>query len=385
MKQIFLLLTLLTLSYAEFVTSFDDVPPASETVLGTPVGDDNTVQTQTVTVQPSSDQILGEEITAEPVQEVYKEVRVEDLMGYGTLKIALLVPKNVIKGYAKRVSNSILSYLIFKNEDFTYEVFNSGDESDDNLINTLNRIKAKGYKFVIAPLTPDGARIVSAYEKDMLIYIPTLNSHLFQKQGNIYYGGIDYKKQIDKLMDYTNGKIAVFSGRSWLAQELTGYIQEQNYDIYIKTIKNPRINPKYVVKNNYHLQNASVFFNMPLVSSALLASSFTSYGIKPYRLLSTQINYSPLLFTMIQRKDRQNFYLANSIGYVNSKLNDINQNFGIKIKYDWVAYSSSIGIDHIFSKYYGLEETFNEELINHQVRYRTKVYKIKDDEFVRAK
>jgi len=383
MKNIFLILVFFTaVLQAQFITSFDQIPPATETVLGTPIGGEQTpTQDQSVLGESIS---AGDEVIEQEIQPVYHEVRVSDLIGLGSLKVALLVPKKVIKGYAKKVSNSILSYLIFKGEDFVFEVFDSRDESDERLLSTIQKIKSKGYKYVIAPLTLKGAQTLAALETDILIYVPTINKNQdISHSGNFYFGGIDYKKQIDKLMPHTNGKFAIFMDKSWLAQRLTSYIQEQSYDsyIYTKVIKNAKINPKYILKGNSRLNNASIFFNMPLISTALLASGFSSYNIKPYGLFSTQVNYSPLLFSMIQRKDRQNFYIANSIGYVNSKLNDINQNLGIKIKYEWVAYSSSIGMDYILSKYYGLDPIFNEYLRDHQVKYRTKVEKIVGDEF----
>jgi len=381
-KILFILFFCQTFLSAEFVTSFDQVPPASETVLGEPI---NTPAQK----QNNNQNMLGEPVTSQndlfqESQHVYKDVQVEDFVSVSPLKIALLVPKKVIKGYAKKVSNSILSYLIFKGEDFTFEVFDSRDESEENLLRTIQKIKNKGYKYVIAPLTKNGAETLALLESDLLIYIPTINKkENIPNSGNIYFGGIDYEKQIDKLMPYTNGKLAVFMDKSQLAQELTNFIQKKSYDsyIYTKFLENARINPKYILKGNSRLQNASIFFNMPLVSTALLASAFSSYNIKPYGLFSTQVNYSPLLFSMIQRKDRQNFYIANSIGYINSKLNDINQNLGIKIKYDWVSYSSSIGVDYILSKYYAIDPLFTEDVISHQVLYRTKVEKIVGDEF----
>jgi SRSO17 transposase len=370
---------------AGFINPFDNVQPATETVLGTPIGNDTNFPNE------NNQNIMGEEITQNPeevVQKVpYKEVRVEDLHSYADLKIALLVPKKVIKGYAKKVSNSILSYLIYRGEDFTFEVFDSKDESEEMLLDTIIKIKAKGYKFVISPLTRVGAETLASIERDLLIYIPTINkSEGINHGGNFYFGGIDYKKQIEKLMPYTNGKFAIFMDKSWLAQRLTSYVEENSYKsyIYTKLIENRKINPKYILKNNTNLQDASIFFNMPLVKTALLASSFSSYDIKPYGLFSTQVNYSPLLFNMIQRKDRQNFYIANSIGYVNSKLNDINQNLGNRIKYEWVSYSTSIGVDYILSKYYGLDPVFNEDIISHQAKYRTKIVQIVKDEFKSA-
>ncbi len=315
-----------------------------------------------------------------------KEVKIENYRR-GEFKIALLVPKKVIGGYASRVSNAILSYFILKGKNFDYEVFDSKDESQKNLLKTLSKIKAKGYNFVIAPLTKKGAKIITNYEKNIIIYIPTINKkNITIPTGNIIYGGIDYKKQINKLLDYTNAKIAIFSGKSEVARRLTSYIYNSRYDnIYLKSIKSSKINPKWLLKNNYHLQNASIFFNLPLVSTALIVSSFRSYGIKPYGIFSTQINYSPLLFNMIQKKDRQNIYIANSIGYVNSKLIDIDKNFGNSIKYDWVIYSSTIGLDYIYSKFYDIDPIFFEYISKHQVKYKTKIMKIVGNEFRKAR
>jgi SRSO17 transposase len=375
MKSIFLILIFFqAFLTAEFIDSFDDIPPVSKIVSQKPINSTNQ---------------LGEEITIDDteaiIQEIpYKEVKVKDLVGYGEFKVALLVPKKVIKGYAKKISNSILSYLIFRGKDFTFEVFDSYDESEERLLDTILKIKAKGYKFVIAPLTKDGADTLASIERDLLIYIPTINkSEGVNHSGNFYFGGIDYKRQIEKLMPYTNGKLAIFMDMSWLAQRLTSYVEENSYQsyIYTKLIENAKINPKYILTDNTKLQDASIFFNMPLIKTALLASSFSSFDIKPYGLFSTQVNYSPLLLNMIQRKNRENFYIANSIGYVNSKLDDINQNLGNRLKYEWVPYSSSIGIDYIVSNYYGLDQIFNEEMISHQIQYRTKIEKIVGDEF----
>lgn len=302
-------------------------------------------------------------------------------------KVALLVPKRVIGRYAKKVSNSILAYLIYRGSSFEYEVFDSVDESEISIITALQKIRNKGYNFIIAPYTLKGANLISRYEDRAVVYIPTIHSKDVNfRSNNIIFGGIDYKAQINKLLDYTNDKLSVFSGKSDLASRLTSYVSEHSYqkDVYIKPIDNARVNLKYIIKNNHRLKNSSIFLNMPLVSSALITSSLSNFSIEPFGIFSTQINYSPLLFSLMQKKDRKNFYLANSIGYINSKLNDIDQNFGNKIKYDWISYSTSIGLDHVYAKYNSKDKLFNEELENNQIKYRTKIVKIDGDEFKRV-
>lgn len=335
------------------------------------------------------EEIDGDEFSSEEVEKTQiKEVYIDDFKRLGSLKIALLVPKKVIGSYSKKVSNAILSYLVHRGMDFDFEVFDSHDESVQNLALTTEKLKAKGYNYIIAVLTKNGAYSISEIEKDSIVYLPTINKKRSEIiSGNLIFGGIDYKEQVRKLLDFTNDKVAILSGESDVARELTSYVMSLNYtpNIYIKTVKNLKINPKYLLKNNNNLQNASIFLNMPLVTSASIVSSFATYNIKPFGLFSTQVNYSPLLFNMIQSKDRKNFYIANSIGYVNSKLNDIAQNMGVKLKYNWVAYSSVVGVDKIYSRFYDSETIFYEEMIERQIVYKNKVVKIVGDEFKRVK
>ena len=146
------------------------LPPATEEIMGNDLGE--AIDTPTMDNIQDDDRNFSFD---EEKKEVIKEVSVEDYRGYGSLRIALLVPKRVIGSYANKVSNAILSYFILKGKNFEYEVFDSKDESEENLARTLYKIKAKGYNFVIAPLTKKGAELVTFLEKDMIVYIPTIN------------------------------------------------------------------------------------------------------------------------------------------------------------------------------------------------------------------
>ncbi len=376
---VFCIVTAISL-YAGWIT------PDNEANLGEEVVPNEQVKSEPINQeQTDTSSMWGEEV--EPQKQEVREVNIDDFKRLGSLRIALLVPKKVIGSYSKKVSNAILSYLVHRGMDFEFEVFDSGDESGENIALTLAKIKNKGYNYIIAPVTKDGAFLIAEYEKDSIVYIPTVNKKSSGiVSGNIIFGGIDYKSQVKKLLDFTNDKLAILSGSSPVARELTSDVMSLYYNpnIYLKSIENSTINPKYLLKNNNNLQNASIFLNMPLVTSASIVSSFATYNIKPFGLYSTQVNYSPLLFNMIQSKDRKNFYIANSIGYVNSKLNDIAQNLGVKLKYNWVAYSSAIGVDKIYSRFYDSEPIFFEDIMGHEIKYRDRVVKIVGDEFKRV-
>ncbi len=305
------------------------------------------------------------------------------------VKIALLVPKKVIGAYANSVSNGILSYLLYKEGKFIFEVFDSGTQSTEALSLALGKIKHKGYKFVIAPLTAQGANIVASIEKELLIFIPTVNiEDITVNNPNVIYGGIDYGSQIDALLQYAESKIAIFGDSSMLAKKLSDFIHQKRLEdiVYSKEIKNIKTNFSYMFKNNKKLFDTSVFLNMPVVKSALVASQISRYKVPIKNILSTQVNYSPLLLSLTQYQDRENFYIANSIGKLPFALEDIGSLLGSNLKYNWIDYSSVVGTDYIFSTYLlsDNKRVSFEELYDNQIYYRTTIVKATEDGFIIA-
>ncbi len=348
-----------------------------------------------VTPPPPSSQIIQEEDTIVINADEYigedQGVRIESGLLEPTeqIKIALLVPKKVIGAYANSVSNSILSYLLYKNNKFIFEVFDSGTQSIEALNLALGKIKHKGYRFVIAPLTADGANIVASIEKELFIFIPTVNiEDISVNNPNIIYGGIDYGSQIDVLLQYAESKIAIFGDSSTLAKKLSDFIYQKRVEdiVYSKEIKNIKTNFSYMFKNNKKLTDASVFLNMPVVKSALIASQISRYKVPVKNILSTQVNFSPLLLSLTQYQDRENFYIANSIGRLPFKLEDIGSLLGSNMKYNWIDYSCVVGMDYIFSTYLfsGEERVSFEELYDNQIYYQTTIVKATQDGFIIA-
>ncbi len=296
------------------------------------------------------------------------------------MRVALLVPRKVVGKYSISVANSILAYLIYKNIKFDFEVFDSIDERQESLKKTLFDIKTKGYKFVIAALTIDGANIVSAYERDLLVFIPTVNQKNIQNRGdNILFGGIDYQEQIDVLLGFANDKIAIFDDKSRLAQTISQAIKESSdaQIVYEQSIDNIKANISYMIKDNEILNDSTIFLNLPIVKSALVASQLRYYKIKPYALLSTQVNYHPMLFTLTQRDDIKDLYIANSILNQDKKLKEINIILGTNPSYSWIDYSTAIGIDYIYTKLVSMDayRLFLESIENNQIMYQIQVFK----------
>ena len=302
-------------------------------------------------------------------------------------KIALLVPRKVIGAYANSVANAILSYLLYQKSHFIFELFDSGTQSREDLTLALGKIRQKGYRIIVAPLTPSGANTLAALQPDALVYVPTVNSMDMESENpNFLYGGIDYEAQIDALLSYAQPRIAVFGDGSALAKKLMGFIQEKRLEdiVYHKEIKNAKANQIYLLKGNRKLKNASVFLNMPVVKSALMAAQMSRYKVPYANILSTQVSYSPLLFTLTQYPDRRKFYIANAISSVPFGLEDTDALLGSDIRFNWINYAASVGIDYILTDYLhsGRAKQFGEPMIDRQVYYNTTVMRAGEGSFI---
>ena len=295
--------------------------------------------------------------------------------------LAMLVPEKVIRRYAISTVNSTLAYLLYKKYNFDLKVYNCTDESETSLLSTLAKIRDDGYKYILAPLTEKGAKIVSQNSDGLIVYIPTVNKKMIKNLNpNIIFGGIDYDNQIQKLLTYATNKVAIFSDSSDIAHELNSYIQNNTQNIvYTKEFKDSRINFKKILKWNKRLDNSSIFLNLPLVKASLLASQLRVYDRTPYNLLSTQINYNPMILTLTQYEDRQALLIANSIGKTDDGLTISNTLLDSDISYNWVNYSTSIGADLLYNNYFLQEakRNFTEEVKDGQVQYKISIVKPK--------
>lgn len=295
------------------------------------------------------------------------------------VKIALMVPKNVIGRYTISTTNTILSYLLEKGVNFEFELFNSNDENIDNIINTVKKIENEGFNFVIAPYTLDGVKKLLSINTGLIFYIPTINKNeITTQKTNFIFGGIDYKKQIERLLVFTNDKVAIFADESNIGFKLSSYILNSGKRVVYKKIIPQKLTKfRSFLKRNRKLENSSIFLNTPLVKTSLLASQFRFYKITPYALFSTQINYNPLLLNLTQFDDRKNMYIANSIGRSDDKLVATNKLLDNNILFDWINYSTSIGIDYIYTLYFdgSTERLFDENILNNQVQYDIQILK----------
>ncbi|WP_103649394.1 hypothetical protein [Campylobacter concisus] len=303
-------------------------------------------------------------------------------------KIAVIIPQKIIKSYANVVSNAVLSYVLKQDADVEIKFINSNDESPQSLTNAMQTARAQGFNYFIAALTSNGANIMNSLVlSNELIYIPSVHSSfIINPKPNLIFGGIDYKEQISALLAYSNEKIVAFDDGSSLGQKLNEYVRMQSSDYHEASIVGKDINLNDTLSKKSKFDNASIFLNIPIVKASLVATQMRGFEIKPYALLSTQINFLPNIFNAIAQRDRQNLFIANSLNPINDLFLGLGDLFDVDFRYSQIGYSSAFGAEYIYTNFIdkSADRIFTERVENSQVLYGVKIYNAKGDHFDEA-
>ena len=303
-------------------------------------------------------------------------------------KIAVIIPQKIIKSYANVVSNAVLSYILKQDADIEIKFINSNDESPQSLTNAMQTARVQGFNYFIAALTSNGANIINSLVlSNELIYIPSVHSSfIINPKPNLIFGGIDYKDQISALLAYSNEKIVAFDDGSSLGQKLNEYVRMQSSDYHEASIIGKDINLNDTLSKKSKFDDASIFLNIPVVKASLVATQMRDFEIKPYALLSTQINFLPNIFNAIAQRDRQNLFIANSLNPINDLFLGLGDLFDVDFRYSQIGYSSAFGAEYIYTNFIdkSANRIFTERVENSQVLYGVKIYNAKGDHFDEA-
>lgn len=303
-------------------------------------------------------------------------------------KIAMIAPKRGINRYIVSTSHSILAYLLLKNERFDFKIIKAKDESIESLNEALSIARSEGFENIIALLTTTGAQNLSnlsTYGVD--IYIPSVNKSAINNPSlSITYGGINYKKQIEKLLENSNKEVVVVNGGG-VGDRLTDILKESGAEIYEIDFKEMDLTKlkKDIKRFRGLINNGTLFLNTPIVKSSTFLSQLSFNKLSPSKVLSTQLNYSPLLFTLTQDRDRTGLLVANSITSLNKTLIEANLLLQTDIKYDWVNYTTSYGVDRFFHNLNPATQTlpFKEQVVNQEVVYDVEILESSGRRFVK--
>ncbi len=319
------------------------------------------------------------------------------------LKIALLLPYKKIGSYAASTTNASFAYLIARNHNFELKTYNIESEEFEDILKALTQIEEDGFNYIIAPFTQEGAQTFVSLNPTQELYFPTINKNdIDTTSPNIYFGGIDYRAQIDILLKEAVSPLVILYDNTPIGKKLSSY-QEQNFknmpiDYYedddddlfsyfdIKENKNnlhgganttvvkfsiPKrtTNLEKQLFENKKIIEGSFFINTPIVKSSMIMSQLTMYDVNATNVLSTQINYDPIIFSLTQYTDRRKMIIANSITHNNSIFIETNYLLGNDIVYDWINYTTTVGIDFFFTKITNQERQYKIDMQSNQMIY----------------
>jgi len=294
-----------------------------------------------------------------------------------SLDIAIILDKNKFFKFVPSLLNSFNAYTIKKDINYKIKLFNK----EKNITKELNDITQK-YKYVFIFLTnSDEVGILNNYP-DNYFFIPTLNKRqTSNKIGNhIFFGGINYKNQVLKLNNYINDYTIVIYENSDLSKYITTVVDETLFEAH-KVVKYP------IKYNSSIFNNTFVYINTNVVNTAQILSNFTYKKIETKAIFSTQLNYTPFIFSLTNKADVDNLIIANSIFNINPIIEDNNKNLDSDIDFNWlnfttatllnVAYNLEIEEDINFLNDFNLYMFFN------QINYKTNLYKIFNNGFIK--
>ncbi|NPA59513.1 MAG: hypothetical protein GXO30_03455, partial [Epsilonproteobacteria bacterium] len=294
-------------------------------------------------------------------------------------RLALLLPYKVIGRYSKSTTNSAFAYLISKKAPFELKTYKIESETQEEIQEALNKIYEDGFSYVIAPMTQKGLKVIAEINPQINIYFPTINENNTQVNSPYFtYGAIDYKAQSDLLLKKATSPLVILSDKSSIGKNLSLYqsqkFQELDEETYQKRvvkffISKKTTNLQWQFKNNKKIAYGSFLINTPIIKTGMIMSQITLYDREATNILSTQINYNPLLLSITQYEDRKNMYIANSIIKNDDEVLEASSIFGTDILYNWINYATTVGTDYFYSLVTSKQRKFDIEIQNQQVQY----------------
>ncbi len=290
------------------------------------------------------------------------------------MKVAFLYPSNLVSKYAKSSIGTVSGYLSHQNSDYELMVIDTESESSASISSAFEKVRNANIKNVIALFTSNSiGTLNNVVSSDLKVYLPLIEKRdVSSNSDSLIFGSISYDDQIKKLTDYSNSNNVMFYQDSYLGSKLKRSYDSLVSDVrYRKEISKNENNFKGIV-TGAGLSNSTLFLNTDIVKTSMILSQLRAYDVYPKVVLSTQLNYDPLLMTLTQNQDREKLIVANSIDVVDKELRDEISTFGGNIQYEWVDYSTLVGINYL---YYGKNSSLVPTKIeNNQAIYNPKLF-----------
>jgi SRSO17 transposase len=136
------------------------------------------------------------------------------------------------------------------------------------------------------------------------------------------------------------------------------------------------------LKENEDIIEGSFVMNTPIIKSGMIMSQLTLYETNATNVLSTQTNYNPLILSMTQYQDRKHMIIANSITQHKDVIIETNALLGNDIVYDWINYTTTVGMDFFFSMLNNSPREYDIEIVDNQMIYPIELIKPSVSRFI---
>jgi len=298
-----------------------------------------------------------------------------------SISIAIVFPSHTIGKYALEATNSINTYLLDKNQKFDLKVYDIVVQNKNNLIDAVEKIKDDNITKVIAMITKEDLKYLNNIRgiESIKFYLPLVNKNDITNKNEINrldvtFGAISYVAQFEKLIEYAKDRpIVEFYGNSGIGRTLHDYLKDKKIT-YTKKIDDNNGRYKNFLEENKKLDNSAVILNTPIVKSSILLSAINAQELMISTIMSTQLNYTPLLFSLTQKQDREKLIVANSIGKIPQELEEYNHLIGNNLSYSWVNYSTIIGVEYLLNN--NIEMFDDLSIQDKQVIFPVNLYKV---------
>ncbi|MEA3554342.1 MAG: hypothetical protein U9R39_08085 [Campylobacterota bacterium] len=302
-----------------------------------------------------------------------------------TDNIAVVFSSSEIGKYALEVTVTMNTYLLYKNNNFNITIYDIDKYRGDKLSEVFKDISTKNISKVMLMITKNRLAKLATIDdvSKFKIYLPLINSYdtlipLEVKNLNLVYGAISYKKQFEALYKYSKEEsLSEFYDNSNIGSVLHSYLEDKQIN-YSRKINDRNGEYKYFLTSK-SLINSSILLNTPIVKSSILLSQINALEVDVKQILSTQLNYSPFLFTLTQKPDRRKVIIANSIGKIPDDIIEYNNLLNNNIIYNWVNYSTILGVEYLLND--NLDMFEGVEIKDNQVDYSVELYKARDNSF----
>ncbi len=302
-----------------------------------------------------------------------------------TDNIAVVFSSSEIGKYALEVTVTINTYLLYKNNNFNVKIYDIDKYKSDDLVEIFEDIAKKDISKVMLMITKDRLQQLESIDNisKFNIYLPLINSYdtpvsINTKNLELVYGAISYKRQFEELIKYSEVEtLSEFYDNSSIGSVLHSYLDPNKIN-YSRRVNDRNGEYKYFLESKIFI-GASILLNTPIVKSSIILSQINALEVNTKQILSTQLNYTPFLFTLTQKPDRRKVVIANSIGKLPKDLLEYNSLLHNNISYSWVNYSTILGIEYLINGNLDLFEGVN--IKNNQVDYSVELYRVRDNSF----